>query len=217
MALQISKSPAISRALIWLLWLGFAFTFIVISVVNTPLINPAASAGIISFEFARTPERAFEILSSWTPELQSLASFNLGFDYLFMVSYALALSIACFWTGRILLGAGWSIGYSRAVLAAAVWCAVIFDSIENLGLVLVLLKRAGSPWPEIASIAAVIKFSLLSLAIVYIITGIIVFLRAKLISSSRLRLILARSIKIRKCNFLRISSYRKYHEKMNPK
>jgi len=165
----------------------FFFTFLfltlilfgVFRVLDQPLRTPAAPAGIVSFELARTPEQASNIMISWskvkyqqsdnfTVKAYPFAVFGLGLDYLFMPVYALALAF-----GTLLAAEkheGWfkSLG---AVAGYGAFVAAAFDAVENYELFQVLLGKVFSPYPEIAFYCASVKFGLLIFGFVYAIVG----------------------------------------------
>jgi len=146
---------------------------------DQPLRTPIAPNGMVSFEFARTPEKAFQIMVSWEPinftgpEIIRLkaylyAAFSLGIDYLFMPVYASTLALST------LLAAGRHKGWLNSLGAIAGWGAIgaaVFDAIENYALLRVLLGNVTSPHPEIAAICAGIKFSLIVFALIYSLVG----------------------------------------------
>lgn len=156
---------------------GTLILFAVFRVLDAPLQTPVAPNGIVSFELAGTPEKAFQILVSWEPIDQSgppliiqpsrklFAAFGLGIDYLFMPVYATALALG------ILLAAGRHEGWFPtfgAWLGWGVYTAAIFDGIENYALARILLmNRVWSPYPEVAAISATVKFGLLALGLVF--------------------------------------------------
>jgi hypothetical protein len=132
-----------------------------------------APNGIISFELAGSVIVADSILDSWSAKAREVAAFSLGLDYLFLVAYSSAFALACIWasrTPRIVNTALYRIGLW---LAWGQFAAGLFDAIENGALITILLDAPKTPWPEIARICALIKFSLLGLALVYILLGVI--------------------------------------------
>jgi hypothetical protein len=142
--------------------------FAVFRVLDAPLRADAAPSGVVSFELARTPENASRILDSWNERAKLFAAFGLGFDYLFMPAYALALSLG------ILLAASRHRGTFATLGAWMGWGALaapFFDALENFGLVRVLLYQTNSPWPEIAFWCATMKFTLLIIGLVYALIG----------------------------------------------
>ncbi len=142
--------------------------FAVFRVLDTPLQTPAAPSGIVSFELAWSPGNAQAMVSSWSEYARLLAAFGLGFDFLFMPIYALALSLG------ILLAAGRQRGALSALGAWMGWAALLaplFDTVENYGLLHSLLSPLISLWPLVASICATVKFALLLLGLAYAIIG----------------------------------------------
>jgi hypothetical protein len=83
-----TRKPVFFTLLAWTLVL-----FAVFQVLNTPLITSPAPAGIVSHQFAWTPEKTQAILSSWDERASLFAAFGLGLDYLFMLSYALTVAL----------------------------------------------------------------------------------------------------------------------------
>jgi uncharacterized protein YhhL (DUF1145 family) len=143
--------------------------FGVFGVLDQSLRTDAAPFGIVSFELAGSPQRAFQILVSWEgvcadcPAIQNFqpylyAAFGLGLDYLFMPAYALALSL-----GLLMAGAGRADWHSRwtAVMGWGAFAAALFDALENYALWKILTGSVAAPFPQIAGICAVIKFALL--------------------------------------------------------
>jgi hypothetical protein len=149
--------------------------FAVFRVLDQPLRTPAAPNGIVSFELAGRPEKAFQILVSWVasdsqqPEISRIrpylfAAFGLGLDYLFMPIYAFALAFGT------LLAAGRHAGWVKSLGAVAGWgafAAAGFDAVENFALWHVLLFAYDSPYPLIAAICAATKFALLIFGLLY--------------------------------------------------
>ncbi len=153
-------------------------------VLNRPLITDAAPMGIVSFELARTPEKAFQIMVSWInpvavrPSNEPLiytirpllyAAFGLGFDYLFMPSYALTLALGVMLAAAAFRGPFASLG---AWIGWGSLAAALFDATENVALLNVLLFwRPDSSWPAIAFWCASVKFGLIGLGIGYALVG----------------------------------------------
>lgn len=156
-------APACKRvfvtALIW------TFVLIVISqVINTPLRTPRAPLSIVSFELAGTFANAQAIVASWNTRSQLSAALGLGFDYLFMPSYAFAIALAC----RLAAGRhkGWFADLG-AWLGWGVFLGAILDAIENIGLWNTLLGSVSTSWPEVTFWCASFKFALILLGIAY--------------------------------------------------
>lgn len=173
--------PLTSRKPIFLALLALTLgLFAVFRVLNAPLVTPFAPAGIVTFELAGSPEKAFRVMAGWEPvgeaallELERMkpylyAAFGLGLDYLFMPAYALALAVGA------LLAAGRHKGWFNSLGALAAYGAIaaaLFDALENYALWHVLLGEYSSPYPAIAALCAYIKFALILLGIAYAFVG----------------------------------------------
>jgi hypothetical protein len=142
-----------------------------LQVLGKPLITAASPAGIISYEFAGDPEQARCMVESWGNEGRVYAGLNLGLDYLFLVSYGLAISLGCVLAAEKLSKRSsklWSLGL---ILAWGQLCAALLDAIENYGLIRVLLGSNAVIWPQTALWCAVFKFILVGLGLFYVLAG----------------------------------------------
>jgi len=170
--------------------------FAVFRVLDEPLQTPAAPNGIVSFELARTPEKARLIVDTWTgrvtvyaspdgenvnatpvppddsspidPTSLMYAAFGLGIDYLFMPLYAFALAFGT------LLAAGRHSGWIKSLGAVAgygAFAAAFFDAVENFALFQTMLGAYESSHPAIAAACATIKFGLLIFGLLYALAG----------------------------------------------
>lgn len=142
--------------------------FVVFRALDTPLQTAAAPNGIVSFELAGNIKPAAEILASWDARAQFFAAFGLGFDYLFMPAYALALSFG------ILLASGRHAGWLAKPGALLGWLALaaaLFDAVENFALWQFMLGDFQTLWPRLAAICATIKFTFLLMGLAYAILG----------------------------------------------
>jgi len=137
-------------------------------VLEPPLRTAAAPNGIVSFELARTPAKAAEILATWDATAQLYAAFGLGFDFLFMPIYATAIALG------VLLAAGRHPGGFAALGAWIGWgayAAILFDSTENICLFNLLLGNNSTNFASLAALDATLKFGLILLGIGYALIG----------------------------------------------
>ncbi|MBI4732705.1 MAG: hypothetical protein HY781_11405 [Chloroflexi bacterium] len=154
-----------------LFWAFLVWTLILFSIfrpLGVPLTTSAAPSGIVSFELARTPENAQAMLASWDTRTQLFAAFGLGFDFLFMPVYALALTLGS------LLATGRHPGLFAKLGAWLGWgtiLAAVFDAVENIGLWNILLGNVNSTWPEVSFWCASLKFGLILLGMLYGLVG----------------------------------------------
>lgn len=142
--------------------------FVIFRYLDTPLRTSAAPSGIVSYELAGNAAASQAILDSWDSNARLFAAFGLGFDYIFMPVYALALSLGLLLAGNV--KAGWL----RKLTAWMGWgalVAVLFDAVENYALWKMLADGATSPFPEIAMICASVKFALLVTGLVAALIG----------------------------------------------
>jgi len=149
---------------------------VTLQVMNGPLKTTAAPYGIVSFELARTPTRTAAILQSWDVRAHLYAAFGLGFDYLFMVAYTSAIALAALavregtspWMARLGMAVAWAIGL-----------AGLADAVENALLWRLLLQMAPPTYPSWAWLAATIKFTIITLALLYLLAAYVVRLRVR--------------------------------------
>jgi hypothetical protein len=155
-----TRKPIFFALLAWTLIL-----FAIFQVLNIPLTTSAAPAGIVSHQFAWTPEKAQAILASWEGRANLFAALGLGLDYLFMPSYALTVALGA------LLAAGRHSGWLARLgtwAAYGMFTAAFFDAMENIGQAQQLLNGVvTAPVTHFVGVCAVIKFSLLLLGILY--------------------------------------------------
>jgi hypothetical protein len=152
--------------------------FAIFRVLDEPLRTHVAPNGIVSFELARTPEKASQIMASWSPmkatdslenrEKLLFAAFGLGLDYLFMPLYSLALAFGT------MLAINRQAGWIKSLCSLGGWgafIAVLFDAVENFALFQVLLGAYESSYPAIAASCAIIKFGLLIFGLLVALLG----------------------------------------------
>lgn len=142
---------------------------ITLQFLNAALVTGAAPGGIVSYEFVANLDEARTILNAWSPRQQLYAAFSLGLDYLFMPAYALLLAGLCRVIARrqnapFLTSLGNHLAVGQFVAAG-------FDVLENVALIQLLLGSEQSFWPPLSYGSASIKFTLVTLGILYIVAG----------------------------------------------
>lgn len=144
--------------------------------IGKPLTIPEiAPQGILSLEFAFTAHKAKQIVEAWSKANVLDRAIKLQWiDFLFMVAYSTALSLACIWSTKLLSGFNpkW-LGVGIA-LAWGQWVAAIFDAIENLCLFPFLYGTAkdGVPLALVAAVSAGFKFGLIGLGVIYFLISV---------------------------------------------
>ena len=162
-----NRKPVFVALLIWTLVL-----FAIFQVLNAPLITSAAPFGIVSHQFAWTPEKAQAILASWAGRPSLVAALGLGLDFLFIPSYALTVGLgALLAAGRHRNMAVWlrKIGIYATY---GVFIGAAFDILENILQAQQLLNGVvTTPLTLLTGVCASLKFGLLALGILYILVG----------------------------------------------
>ena len=141
--------------------------FLVFGITGEPLNTDSAPFGIISFELAGSVEVSESILSSWDDDAQTRATFGLGLDFLFIPVYTAALILRCALSSRSVESQSRALPQIGNLLAWGVCLAGFLDMIENVSLLTMLFGDVTAPWPQIAGVCAIMKFSLIFLALVY--------------------------------------------------
>ena len=157
-----TRKPLFFLFLAWSLVLLILFQFL-----NRPLMTPPAPSGIISLQLAWTPGKAATMLGSWDGTARQYAAFGLGFDYLFMCVYALALALGA------LVAAGRHPGWFARLGAWAAYgafLAAICDGLENYCQVAELFHGRVDLAP-LVGIFATVKFALLLIGLVFGLVG----------------------------------------------
>jgi hypothetical protein len=143
--------------------------------------NDPGGKSIVDFELAGSVDRTEEILATWRAEgVLDDAKAIQTFDLIYPLIYAAALAGGC------LAAAGAWARAGRPRLAAAgiamAWVAfgaAGFDYVENLGLGVSLWDDPATPWPQLAFVAAVLKFVAIGLSLLYAVSGAIAALSAR--------------------------------------
>lgn len=144
-----------------------------IKVLDESLVNDAAPSGIISFEFARSITRAQKILSSWDTAEKIRCALSLGIDYLFLVTYALFISVGCVYIANVLKIRQLLLAKIGFLLGWTQFLALLLDAIENTTLIQLLLGSRNEVYSWIAWGCAGIKFTLVGLGLTYMVSGFI--------------------------------------------
>ncbi|WP_456378576.1 hypothetical protein [Lutibacter sp.] len=134
--------------------------------------------GIISFELAKNISTSEAILNSWDTFSKTAAGMSMGFDFLFLVVYALFIALLVDITNEYL----WRNSKMYIVGIFVIWSvflAAFFDSIENIALIKLLLGDIKQLWSSIAYYFATAKFFLLSISILFIFLNSILILFKK--------------------------------------
>ncbi len=152
---------------------------IALNSIDAYLKTVAAPSDIVSFEMAGSLPKAQSILDSWGAEGQVYAGLSLGLDYLFLVSYALAIALGCVLVARGLRRVSGALSPVGMVLSWIVLAAALLDATENYGLIRVLLGSQNPTWPVVSRWCALLKFSIVGIGLAYVVLGATVALGAR--------------------------------------
>lgn len=130
-----------------------------------------ASYNVLHFEFMGTPENAREILKVWGADGIAAARLQTWLDFPFLLCYSTAMGLGALAIRRRLPPRHRRFRAAGIPIAGAQWAAGGFDVVENIFLLRVLDGAVDSPNPEIAFVAASVKFALLGIGAVYIAGG----------------------------------------------
>ena len=156
--------------------------FLLLGHFDKPLVTETAPDGIISFELAKNIDQSIAIISSWDLNAKTNAGLSLGIDFLFLVVYAIFFATACYLIAQKLVNKNWM--YKTGLLFAKLqFVAALFDAIENVALIQLLLGSNNSIFPSIAYYFASMKFMIIAIGIIYIIIGFLTSLFQKRLRS----------------------------------
>jgi hypothetical protein len=128
---------------------------------------------ILDFEFAGSRSHAAQIVSEWGPKGRDAARLSLWIDYGYMLSYGLFFTLAGLATRDFARSRGWRrLAVTGVVVPFFAIAAAMFDATENVFLLLVLGGHGGELAPLIATVCSTIKFTLITIAILYVLCGL---------------------------------------------
>lgn len=154
-----------SKYLFWS-FVGLLLSYFVLNRIDALLQNGDFNFGIIAYELAGNLAASKQIIHEWTARnVIHLASFSLGFDYVFMLFY---VSFLALWTAS--LSSGFHKKLYRVVAGSIISIFIIagiLDGIENYALMSLLGDHPTQILSEIAFYCASLKFGLIGLGIIY--------------------------------------------------
>lgn len=170
----LQRRPRTRRRLALICVSLLAFLPVVAGTVAKPLHeDEPGGKSIVDFELAGSVDSANEILATWRAEgvIDEAKAIQTA-DLLYPLVYAAALAGACIAAAGA-WGAAGRASPARAGVAMAwvAFAAAGFDYVENLGLGISLWDEPASPWPQLALVAAVLKFVCIALALLYALSG----------------------------------------------
>ena len=160
----------------WLILLGIAMVVLTIVPVFVfeKRLEHTGGPGILGFEFAATKARASQILAEWGSQGRHIARLSLIVDYAYMVSYGGFFTLAGLATRDLAQTRNWRrLAAAGTIVPFFAAAAAMFDATENVFLLLVLEGHGGEHAPLIATICSSIKFTLITIAILYVLCGLV--------------------------------------------
>ena len=153
--------------------------FLVLSYFDIPLKTTVAPNGFISFELAKNIDTSISIISSWDLTAKINAGLSLGIDFLFLAVYSIFFASACFLIAQKFINQNDWLYKTGLLLAKLQFVVVLFDAIENVALIQLLLGSYNGLYSSIAYYFASIKFIIIAVCIIYIIIGLLTSLIQK--------------------------------------
>ena len=155
---------------LWLVFVGLVLVTVgvayALSLQGKPLSTDKLPNGILEIEVPWSTERATEVVALWErKDLLPVARKQVYYDFLFLVLYPLALSFACAWLAE---SAPVKLSMLGVLVSWGVLLASPLDAIENITILRMLGGSQAAPVPQIATIAAAIKFTLVFGAVGYL-------------------------------------------------
>jgi hypothetical protein len=171
------------RALIVLGVATVAFT-VILEVIDPSHVSHGPT--ILDFEFAGSHTHAAQIVAEWGAKGRSAAHLSLLLDYGYMLSYGLFFALAGFTVRDMARARGWQrLAAIGVVVPFFALVAASFDASENVALLLTLAGNGGSVAPPFAAVCSAIKLTLITVAIIYALCGLVLWLRARRLQPSR--------------------------------
>ncbi len=135
-------------------------------VTGKPLVTDAAPSGVVSFELAGTLSAAQAMVKSWGQLGQVYAGVNIGFDFVYIITYVIAIGLGC-----VIVARGGMLSSVGVALAWAMFAAGLFDCIENYNLLQILLGNGQEINAMLAQWCAILKFAIVGLGLAYFFIG----------------------------------------------
>jgi len=145
--------------------------FLVLGYFNKPLVTEIAPNGIVSFELAKDINTSISIISSWDLNAKINAGLSLGIDFLYIVIYSIFFATSCYLIAQKFVTKNNWIYKTGLLLAKLQFVAALFDAIENIALIKLLIGSQNGIYSSIAFYFASIKFAIIAIGIIYIIAG----------------------------------------------
>jgi hypothetical protein len=124
--------------------------------------------GILDLEVPWSTAGAKKVLTALGRDGIEEARKQVCLDYVFLLLYPIAISLTCALVGGFIRG---KLGVLGVLVAWGVLLAGPLDAIENAAMLRVLAGDTGSPWPQLSTACAIVKFSLVFGGLGYVAVG----------------------------------------------
>ncbi len=165
----------------WLFLIG-SLAMMVIMSKSGGVLSKVTRWGILDLEFAYSKAKADAVLNAWTAagpdDTIAAAKLNTGLDFIFLFCYSIFLFLAASRISRIF---GGGFGKAGKFIARGALAAGVLDVLENGGMLLSLSGHGSNIIAFCTSFCSVIKWALALLAVLYILTGAVGWLRSRLL------------------------------------
>jgi hypothetical protein len=156
---------------LWLILIGVAM--VAFDVVGILIMRNTGGPGILAFEFAASKARAAQIMAEWGKPGRDAARLSLWVDFGFLLSYGAFFTLAGIATRDLARARGWRrLAIVGAIVPFFAAVAAVLDASENVALLITLAGHGGSFAPLFATICSTIKFTLITVAILYVLCGL---------------------------------------------
>ncbi len=177
----LSKHRKPALAVLGVATVGFTIALYLLD----PRVQGAGGASISEFEFAGSRARAAQIVAEWGARGRHLAHLGLLLDYGYLLSYGLFFALAGFAIRDAARARGWRrMAKAGAVIPYFALAAACFDASEDVALLLTLGGHGGSFAPPFAAACSSVKWTLIGVAILYVLCGLALLLKARLSGAS---------------------------------
>lgn len=138
-----------------------------------------APNGIVSFELAKDINTSISIISSWDLNAKINAGLSLGIDFLYLIVYSIFFATSCYLISQKYINKNNWMFKTGLLLTKLQFVAALFDAIENIALIKLLIGSNNEIYSSVAFYFASIKFLIIALGIIYIIIGFITMIFQK--------------------------------------
>ncbi|MEW6130372.1 MAG: hypothetical protein AB1757_25275 [Acidobacteriota bacterium] len=152
---------------------------------NKPVKDLVAPGGIMSFEFAKTPDNAQKIIDYWGKAGVRQQAINHFFiDYLYLITYPISIGMTCVGVAFLLREKSLAfLAHLGGWLAWGQLIAGLCDAIENALLLTMLVQVSANASMTTSRILTIIKFALVIAGLLYVYIGAIILGAQKFIAT----------------------------------